>query len=300
MDWAFAALASTAVFAMVNVLDKRILAVYVPGVAGFYALVGIIQLGMAAVALIAVSWQGAPAGALAAAVASGVLWGVVLLLLFYGLRVLEVSRVVPFFNTFPVFTALMSVAFLGERLLLVHWLAIATVIAGAGLSAVGQGQKMGEGNPRLAYTALLFASALTGAAIVTSKAALDGMEFWNVFALRSLLLGAVLLVPGLMREGRRGALQAVSNPKGLLLIVANEAMLAPLGLVFMLVAFDRGPASLSSTIMSSRPIFVLLLSALLSLPFIRLLDEPLTREVLALKVVAIALVVGGVSALTLA
>ncbi|MBI4310528.1 MAG: EamA family transporter [Chloroflexi bacterium] len=300
MGWAFAALVSAAIFSLVSVLDKRILAVYVPGIRGFYALVGVIQIGMAAVAILAAPWQGASAGALTAAVVSGALWGLVLLLLFYGLRALEVSRAVPFYNTFPVFVALLSMAFLGERLGVVHWLAILTVIAGAGLSTMGEKAKQGEGNKKLAYGALLAAALLTAAGTVTSKAALESMEFWNVFALRSLFLGSVLLLPGLTGEGRRQALRAASNLKGLGVIVFTEAILAPLGLYFMLTAFDQGPASLSSTIMSTRPIFTLLMSALLSLPFVRLLDEPLTRESLAVKAFSTVLVVGGVGALTLA
>ncbi len=300
MGWAIAALASAAVFALVSVLDKRILAVYVPGLPGFYALVGVIQLGMAATAFVFTPWQGASAGALTAAMASGVLWGAVLLLLFYGLRQLEVTRAVPFYNIFPVFVALLSIAFLGERLLWVHWLAIVTVIAGAGLSTVGQGQQSVSGNRKLAYVALLLASLLTAAGTVTAKAALESMEFWNVFSLRSLFLGSVLLVPGLTKDGRRQALQAAANVRGLVVVLGTEAMLAPVGLVLMLTAFDRGPASLASTIMSTRPIFTLAISSLLSLPFIRVLDEPLTRDVLVIKTVSTALVVGGVSILTLA
>lgn len=301
MDWGLAALSSAAIFAGVSVLDKRILTFYVPGVWGFYAIVGFIQLAMALVAALAVPWKGGPPAAALAAVASGALWGCVLLSLFYALRALEVSRAIPFYNTFPVFVAFMSLAFLGEELTGLHWLAIITVIVGAGLSTVGQGgNAQRTGGLKRGYVALVLASLFTAAGTVTSKAALDEMNFWNVFALRSLFLGLVLLVPGLMATGRHQALQVLAERKALPLIVFTEGMLAPAGLFTMLLALSLGPASLAATLMSTRPIFVLLISAVLSTSFFRLLDEPLTRDVLPVKVISTVLVVVGVGALSLA
>ena len=52
MDWVLASLVSAAVFAVVSVMDKRILAVHVDGMPGFCFLVGLMQFVMAVVAVL--------------------------------------------------------------------------------------------------------------------------------------------------------------------------------------------------------------------------------------------------------
>jgi len=54
-----------------------------------------------------------------------------------------------------------------------------------------------------------------------------------------------------------------------------------------------------STLFSSVPIWVLLISTLLSSSWFKVMDEPVQKRALALKVVAIAMVVGGVALITL-
>lgn len=300
MGWALSALASAAIFALVSVLDKRILAVYVPGLPGFYNIVGFMQVGLAIAVVGLTPWHGGNILAVTSTTASGVLWGLTLIFLFYGLRNLEVSRAVPFYNTFPVFVAFLAVAFLGERLSLIQWLAIFSVIVGAGFATVGQGaQSEGDLSARKGFGALILASLFTAGGIVTSKIALEEMDLWNVLALRSFFLGLVLLIPGLTRDGRRQARIVVRNTKGFLLTILTEGVLAWAGLFTMLLALALGPASLVATLMSSRPVFVLIISVVLSLRFIRFLNEPLTRDALVTKIVSTTLVVSGVSILTL-
>ena len=300
MGWVLASLGSAVLFAGVSVLDKRILAAHVPGLSGFYALVGVLQLAIAAVAGLAVPWEGASTTAALLALVSGVLLGGSLLLVFYALGMLEVSRVVPIQNTYPVPVAIMAVVFLGEHLSLVHWLAIALVVAGAGLVTVGQGELPGDRSRRLVFVLVFVASAIFAVAMVASKAALEEMDLWNILALRSLALGAVLLIPGLMPNGLRQARVILSNGRSVGLIFFAEGVLALAAMYTMLLALSLGPASLASTVMSTRPVFVLIISVLLSTRLWHLLDEPLTKDVLALKFTSTAMVVGGVSVLTLA
>jgi hypothetical protein len=60
-----------------------------------------------------------------------------------------------------------------------------------------------------------------------------------------------------------------------------------------------GPVSLVATAMSTRPLFVFVLSVLLSSRAWRLPDEPLDRETLPTKLVSAAMIVSGVSAISL-
>ncbi len=223
-----------------------------------------------------------------------------MVLLFSALRGLEVSRVIPAYHTFPVFVAIMAVAFLDERLSLAHWLAILLVVAGAGLVMVGQGAKGSGTNSKGAFISVLLASVATAVAMVTSKVALEEMNFWNVFAMRSLFLGAVLLIPGLTPRGLRQARVILADAKAIALILITEGMIAFAAMYTMLLALSLGSPALATTVISTRPIFVLLISAALSTRFWNLLNEPLTKDVLALKILSAGMVVGGVGILTLA
>lgn len=300
MGWVLASLGSSVIFAGISVLDKRILAAHVPGLSGFYILVGALQVAMAAIAVLAVPWEGgASVGAVMAAAISGVLWGLTLLLFFYSLRILEVSRAVPIFHTYPVFVALMAVVFLEERLPLIHWAAILVVVGGAGLVTLGQDKRGEAQRMTMAFALLFLASILTAGAIVATKAAVEEMNLWNVFALRSLFLGAVLLLPVVWPHGLQQVRTILANGRSVSLIFVTEGILAGAGVYIMLLALSLGPASLASTLMSTRPVFVLIISTLLSTRFWNLLDEPLTRDALTLKVASTVMVVGGASVLSL-
>jgi len=281
------------------VLDKRIITVHVPGLSSFYALVGAVQVAVAVFLFAVVPWEGGASGGVVAAAVSGALWGPSLMLLFYALRVMEVSRVVPVFHTFPVFVAIMAVVFLDERLLPVHWLAILAVVGGAGLVTVGQDQGKTSQRTTLAFALLVLASIITAVATLASKMALEEMNFWNVFALRSLFLGAVLLTPAMRPQSLRQVRAVLARGRAVGLILFTEGVVAQAGVYTMLLALSLGPASLVSALTSTRPVFVLIISALLSTRLWRVLDEPLTRKALVLKGVSTAMVVGGVSVLSL-
>ena len=68
-------------------------------------------------------------------------------------------------------------------------------------------------------------------------------------------------------------------------------------------AIDLGPISLVATAMSSRPLFVFMMSIGLSLPKgvsrWKLLNEQLDRRTLAVKLVSTAMIVVGISAISL-
>ena len=300
MGWVLASLVSAAVFAVVSVLDKRILAVHVGGISGFYFMVGLLQFVMAVVAVLVEPWQGAPANSISMAALSGGLSGISLLFLFYGIRTLDVSRVIPIYHTFPVFVTLLAVLFLDESVRPVQGFAILLVIAGAGLLALGQEQSETSGSRRLGIMATVLASVAMAGGLVTSKVALDDMSLWNAFALRSVFLGVVMLLPALNPRGVREVAIVFSNSRALSLIVLTEGLLAGIAVYTMLVALDLGPASIASTLMSTRPVFVLVISALLSTRLWKLLDEPLTRDTWALKSGSTAIVVAGVGILALA
>jgi drug/metabolite transporter (DMT)-like permease len=91
----------------------------------------------------------------------------------------------------------------------------------------------------------------------------------------------------------------VSSRIGTGVFVLAEIVLAPAAIVLMFAAFNAGPASLVSTVISTRPLFVLLIAGLLSTKYLNLLDEPINRKNLPGKLFPILMIVVGVTTITM-
>ena len=78
------------------------------------------------------------------------------------------------------------------------------------------------------------------------------------------------------------------------LLVLNET-LAPIGIVLSFWALERGPVSLVSTIVSSRPIFVVMYALILSRISPMFLERQPGKGMLALRLVATAMIVSGIA-----
>jgi drug/metabolite transporter (DMT)-like permease len=197
-----------------------------------------------------------------------------------------------------VFVAILAVTILGETLGAGRWVAIIVVVAGA--FTISLRTSNGGKILRLtrAFPILIGASIFTALALLTGKYALEELSVWLVFSLRN--YGMVVVFVFLWRPGAFGELfRAVRNWRTMLLLFLAEYSLAPLAVVLNVTATSLGPVSLVSTLTATRPVFVFIFGSILSVPALRLLDEPLDRLTLLVKLVAIIMVVGGIAALTL-
>ena len=91
--------------------------------------------------------------------------------------------------------------------------------------------------------------------------------------------------------------QAMSRRSTVALLVVGEGLLPLVVVAGALQATNLGPVSLVSAFLATTPLFVFILATLLSQSRWRLMDESITRQALALKFIAIAMIVAGVSAL---
>jgi drug/metabolite transporter (DMT)-like permease len=76
-------------------------------------------------------------------------------------------------------------------------------------------------------------------------------------------------------------------------------VLFPIAVAMFVRATDQGPVALVATLFGTVPVWVLIFSTALSTPRWNVLNEPLDRETLGLKVAAVALIVGGVAGIAL-
>ena len=295
--WALMALAAAICYSVIGVIDKRLLDHHLRSVSSLYlwiALVLPVYIG----AVLAVSGfpLDAPADRLVVAFASGLSIGFALALLFAGLKIEEASRAISITQIYPVFVAVLAVLFLGETLNRVQWAAIALVVIGTMLISLGGAPNRRLLRPTWGTPILLGSGLFLGLTLFASKYALDSLSVWTVFVLQQLgnvVVFSVFCRPRIWRE----LFSVLRNRNTLPLLLIAEGVLPIVAIVLGLQATSMGPVSLVTAFLATTPLFVFVISTILSNRRWRLMDESLTHASLAVKFTSIGMIVVGVSAL---
>ena len=299
MTWITAALVVAAALGLVNIIDSHLITKRMPTLWAYLLPVSIIHIvyGLIFLNLYHLP-SGVPAFPWFVAIAAAVTRTIAVLLMLYAMRTEEVSRVIPVVNTYPVFVAILAVPVLGEALNYLQWLAILMTVTGAVLISMRwQGQGRGT-RLRKTVILLLASSLLFGVSNTATKYALDYFTFWNMYSISDLCYGTAFFLisarPSFLRELR----DMKERGTALKLVAFNETLTLG-GYILTFWAISRGPVALVSTIMGTRPCFVFLYALALSRAFPWLLDERLSRRIIIMKIVSIALIVGGVAIINL-
>jgi len=295
MNWASIALLSAATYAVVNIIDSHLLSRRMPGLRALLLPIGCFHL----VYGLLIFWifplpTGIGVWPILVAVASGLFRTTAAIVLLYNLKREEVSRVIPIVYTYPIFVAIIAVLFLGETLAYLQWLAIIIVVAGAVMVSIQQSPSGTTIWLNKSFL-LLFGSSLCFAlADITSKYALSYISPWNMFSITSFCLSGVFWLISV----RPSAINQLANMKGrnsaLALLTFNE-ILVPIASLLLFLALESGPVSLVSTIIGSRPIFVVLAALILSRVLPGFLKWQSDGGMLILRLVAIAMIFGGIA-----
>ena len=295
--WVILALASAACFGVVSVIDKRLLDHHLPGVSVLYLWIALVFSFYAGVVLVFTGLPlDAPRDGLGMALVSGLAVGIGLALMFAGLKLDEATRAIAITQTNPIFVALLAVFFLGETLVPAQWGAIALVVLGTMLISL---RNLPDRRLLLPTrgTPLLLGSALgLGVGFFAAKYALGNLSIWSVFALQQ--LGAALVFALFARPSVWRQMASVLRRRNtLLLMLLGEGVLPIIAILLGLAASDLGPISLVAAVLGTRPLFVFIISTVLSTARWGLMEESLTRQALGLKLASIVLIVAGMVAL---
>ena len=302
MHWLVAIHISVALFAVVSVLDKHLVARMFPSTATFNVVFALLQFVIAPTFLIAVAFTvGFDGGSgIPWAMASGVTWGVGLALFFAGLRTVEVSRAAPIQAAAPVFAAVLAVSLFGDTLSVLQSGAILVVVVGAGLVTArmdGWVPKVPQGRGLILLAA---SSVVMGIAFVVSDEAVDRLNAWGVQGFRALFMGLTVLAIAWRPSIHQEVVATLRRGRAMGVMIIAEGILGPLAALSLTVALSQGSVSVVSAVASSRPLLVLLISIALSTKAWNVLNEPLDRQTIGLKVASTVLIVGGVVTLALA
>ena len=301
MSWIIIALCSAAVSGMVNILDKTVLFRFVRGPLTLPLLIGLAQGTLGIILTLTFSWPSASSLAPHAwALLSGALWGTGALLMFRALFSQEVSRVIPVYQTFPIFAAFMAALFLDERLAPLQWAAVVVTVAGAVLLSVQRDEIHRRLFLHRSFLIVMLGSVVAASAFIVGSIALEELPVINTHALRNLGLSGVLLAVSLRPAPWREVRELLRRRSpALALVGVNEFLLANAGFLLALWALSLGPVTLVTTLVATRSLFLVLYSTLLTMRFRGLLGERMTAATVTVKFAAVTLILGGVAGISL-
>jgi drug/metabolite transporter (DMT)-like permease len=295
MSWASIAILSAAIYGIITTIDSHLISKRMPSLRAFLLPISVIHLlyGLLFFYLFPFP-ENIGLWPLTVAFGSSIIRIAGATIMIYLLKKEEISRVVPVVYTYPIFVALIAVPLLGESISPLQWLSVVIVVAGAVIVSFKQnpfGNAVWPGKP---FLALVGASLLLAMADITSKYALTYFSFWNMFSVNAFSIFGVFFVfsmrPHVMRQ-----LRDMNHRNRSLGLMAFNETLTPIALTGSFWALSRGPVSLVSTIISSRPIFVVIYALILNYTLPRFLVKSTTsKTMLVFRLIATAMIVGGI------
>ena len=293
VDWLFLSLLGAAALAVTGVIDKFILGRYVRDPLAYLAALVVMQQILIVAIPAYLGWGFVYPQTLYALAAGGcqvVLWAAYLL----ALQVEETSRVAALVYVFPIFVFLGAFLFLGETLAAKDYAGGVLLVCSALLISYRPAQGGGPAviSPALKYMAVFWV--FTAAYALAAKYLLSFMNEWHLILWSS--LGSMLAVlPLLGRESVRKEFATYfrSGPFLLTALLADEVF-DFLGRGAFIFAYALGSVALVSSVAALQPFLTLVYVILLGLFVPGILQEELDRKTMALKTVAILLIVVGV------
>ena len=204
------------------------------------------------------------------------------------LRVEEVSRVTPLFQFIPIIVVFLSALFLDEILSVQKYFGIALIVVTSLLISY---RKSENGNSlSAAFKFMIPFSVILSVYTILLKHLLSYLDYWSIFfwMIIGSFFGVLLLLA--FSKPRREFAETVPTLglRTFVVAVVSEGLYV-LGTVSSLIAMSLGFASLVSALAGLQHFFVFVYMLLLSLFVPTILKEETSRNVLALKIVAIAL-----------
>lgn len=291
MDWLILAFVASLFWAVGVVIDKYILTKQTQNLLSYQLLYTITEIPILLLPLFTSISYALPWSAL------GIVGGFFLypgiFLYLKAMAIEEASRVISLWYASPVFVLVLAYVFLQERISLLSYLGVILLVLGAMLISYRResGKRFGM-SPALG---LVLASGVVFAGYeVLSKYVLGTLDyfsyiFWNFIG--SAIVGFSLLCFPKITGNFLYDVKKMNRP--LLFWRIVNTSLSLIATIFYYIAISLGPISLVSGASSIEPLFVFVLTLLLSLLMPRILKEETGKQVVIMKALAITLTILG-------
>ena len=299
MNWVVLSLISAVAFTVVTIVQKRTLDRHVRGVVTFNASAAVMQVSVALV-LLTLSPPNWFSSAIAIMMVVGLLQATVWLLQSYAIsREADVSRIVPVLDSFPLLVLIIAVVFLGESLTPLKWIAVLMVIGGVTLASWHHALP-GE---RVRFNRSFFAivGAMIGMSLmaVLFKVASADLSVVQMVATAWLFAAPMHFAAMRLTNGGVNNVLAVFRSRSSFGWVALTQVGLVVAIFTGLTAITLGPLSLSTAIMSTRPVLLVLWVVASGLSFKRAASGGVGRGPMRSRMASASLVTVGVGAMAL-
>lgn len=288
MLWVFLSIFAVILWASSNLIDKYVLDKYVR-----QPFIYIIILGAAglifSIFVFAKNFVWVSFTNLILTFAAGFLYIAILICYFKALKIEEASRIIPLFELKGIFILILAAIFLGEILTPIKYFGVFLLVGGAILISIKKNFKLRNTK---AFWLMLLASILLASYDVLTKYLLNFADYWTIFAYTRfgsfifILPFIYFYLPELKRTIQ------VHGKRVLGLMTTSEA-LNMFGVLSITAAMSFGLISLVGGLGATQPFFVLLLAAMLSIFYPKILKEEIKGSIILLKLVAVALIIVG-------
>jgi uncharacterized membrane protein len=291
LDWLVFALLSPAFWGLNNVVNKFLVT---KKFQGYFSIV--VYLNFLDMIFAGAVWVLTPVSLEFPYVLVAVGMGLIMLLAFWfyskALMVEEVSRITPLFQMIPIFVVFLSVVFLDEILTAQKYLGIGLIVLTSLLISY---RKTHNGNTMSSTLKLMVPfSVIMATVTVLNKYLLVYIDYWSVFfwMMTGSALGVLCMLA--FPKPRKEFTETVSHlgTRTFFTSLFGEGTYI-LGTIFSLIATSMGYVSLVSALAGLQNFFVFVFMVILSIFVPKVLKEEISRNVLAIKIAAIALMFVG-------
>lgn len=300
IDWIVPALLSPLLFAIVTLVDKRVLSDFRIPFPSFNLFVGASQ-GTFGLIIIALNpLPDVSVSLILSGLSVGALQGLGLVVMFWMLNREDPSRVIPAMQTSPIMVALLAWPVFGETLSALQWFAVLLAVGAAFLVSINVNSDADSPRFRPIYLVLIFSALTMATSQLLLKSITEDLSTTHTVALRGMGLFIVMWVIFARPESIRGLIRFLKDPHKAPWLIVAEGIMPFTGHLLIVTAISRGPVSLVAAVWGTRPVWVFLLSLTFSRVAPRLIYETFSRKELPLKFGASAMVAIAIGLIALA
>lgn len=293
MSWVTLTLLGTATLGASNIIDSHLLTKRMSFRVFLMLLAAIIVVYSVILCYLFPLPSGVEIGVLLITVIQGVLRSIGVAVMLYVFRMEEVSRAVPVIYIYPIFVAIMAVPLLGESLAILDWSAIVIVVAGAVMISVRR-RLSGGFILSKPFWLLLVSAVLFAFSDIAGKYVLSTISFFNLYWLSAFAMCGIFFIVSVRPATFRELKDIKRKDSAIGLLVLDETI-SVAGVILGFWALQLGPVALVSTVNSTRPMFVVLFSLILSLIAPAFVEFAPGRGLLTLRLSATALIITGIA-----
>lgn len=294
MSWFSLTLITTILSSINSLFDKFFCEKKFKNVLSYLLLGNFLQIGYFFLLFLKADYKNATGLPLLLTLISGPIFLLMWVANYQGLKTVEVSRAAAIFNINIIFSTLLAIILLNEKLTSLKLLAIILIFIGASLCSYENDKAKKNQVIQSGYLFIILSALISSVGGTLTKYATGKIFPLTVYFLSSLSGLPIFLASLFKKEIFEEFKMSLKNKRIILPMFLNRT-LAFIAVCFYYLAVSKGPISLITAILVGvSPMLIFLFSTFLSFFFPKIIKEKITKEVLVQKLVAIGLIVGGV------